>query len=147
MMLWLILSAGITIFLLVAALLMLMTGGDPVDARLMQVSAAAPAGTYAPLVKSAPTTGIGRVAAQITGFFSPIRGFVTGSDQDLEYKLTLAGFRKPEHVEIFTAIKLLLPVVGIVAGSFFGDNMITAILVGAVGGFFGPDLVLSHLVT
>src|SRR5215471_18658591 len=134
MMLWLILSAGITIFLLVAALLTFMTGGDPVDTRLMQVSAAAPPGAFAPLVKSAPTTGLGRAATQITGFFSPIRGLISGSDEDLQYKLTLAGFRKPEHADIFMATKMLLPVAGVIGGSFFGDNLVIAILVGFLAG-------------
>lgn len=139
-------SAAVTIFLLVVAVLVMLPGSDPVEARLMEVSAfAAPeAGT---LIAATPSTGLARVAAQITSFFNPFRGLVSGFDQDLAYKLTLAGFRKPEHVEIFTAVKLLLPVGGIVVGTFFASNMITAVLVGAVAGFFLPDLVLSYLVT
>jgi hypothetical protein len=31
---------------------------------------------------------------------------------------TLAGFRKAEHLEVYTAVKMLLPVVGIVIGTF-----------------------------
>jgi len=42
---------------------------------------------------------------------------------------------------------MLLPVIGIVAGTFFGSNMMAAVLVGAVGGFFGLDLVLTHLIS
>ena len=146
MMLLLLISAAVTVFLLVVAVLVMLTGKDPVEARLMEVSAytAPDAGT---LMAATPSTGLARVAAQIMGFFNPFRGLVSGFDQDLAFKLTLAGFRKPEHVEIFTAAKLLLPVVGIVAGSFFGSNMIAAVLVGAVGGFFLPDLALSYLVT
>jgi tight adherence protein C len=145
-MLILLISAAVTIFLLVVAVLVMLTGSDPVEARLMEVSAftAPEAGT---LIAATPSTGLARVAAQITGLFNPFRGLVSGFDQDLSYKLTLAGFRKPEHVEIFTAVKLLLPVVGIVVGTFFASNMITAVLVGAVAGFFLPDLVLSYLVT
>ncbi|HET8891659.1 MAG TPA: type II secretion system F family protein [Candidatus Angelobacter sp.] len=144
-MLILLISAAVTVFLLVVAVLML-TGKDPVEARLMEVSAytAPDAGT---LIAATPSTGLARAAAQITSLFKPFRGLVSGFDQDLAYKLTLAGFRKPEHVEIFTAVKLLLPVVGIVAGTFFADNLVAAVLVGAVAGFFLPDLVLSHLVT
>ena len=139
-------SAAITVFLLVIAVLVMLTGRDPVEARLMEVSAytAPDAGT---LIAATPSTGLARVAAQITSLFKPFRGLVSGFDQDLAYKLTLAGFRKPEHVEIFTAVKLLLPVVGIVVGTFFASNMVTAVLVGAVAGFFLPDLVLSYLVT
>ncbi|HEY2170720.1 MAG TPA: type II secretion system F family protein, partial [Candidatus Angelobacter sp.] len=139
-------SAAVTIFLLVVAVLVMLTGNDPVEARLMEVSAftAPEAGT---LIAATPSTGLARVAAQIMGVFNPFRGLVSGFDQDLAYKLTLAGFRKPEHVEIFTAIKLLLPIVGIVVGTFFASNMVTAVLVGGIAGFFLPDLVLSHLVT
>ncbi len=63
----------------------------------------------------------------------------------MAYRLTLAGFRKAEHIEIFTATKMLLPVLAIVAGSFFGDNMLAAILVGVVLGFMAPDVVLTNL--
>jgi tight adherence protein C len=111
------------------------------------VSAAAPQAASASLINTTPTTSLGRAAAQITGIFNPIRGIITGTDADLEYKLALAGFRRPEHMEIFTASKMLLPVAGIVVGTFFASNLIVALMIGAVLGFFGPDLVLSYLVT
>ena len=140
-------SAAITVFLLVAVVIAMLTSTDPVEDRLMEVSAlsAAPAGTS--LIAATPSTGLARVAGQFTSLLDPIRGLISGFDADLSYKLTLAGFRKPEHVEIYLAMKMLLPVLGIVAGSFFGSNLITAVLVGFVGGFFLPDLVLSYLVS
>src|ERR1041385_1529032 len=139
-------SAAITVFLLVVAVLLLLPGGDPVDARLMAVSALPAEGSKS-LMISAPSTPLAKAAAQVTNLFSPVRGLVSGFDQDLAYKLTLAGFRKPEHVEIYTAIKLLLPLVGIVIGTFFASNLVLAVILGAVGGLFLPDLVLSYLVT
>ena len=139
-------SAAITVFLLVVAVLLLLPGGDPVDARLMAVSAL-PAEGNKSLMISAPSTPLAKAAAQVTNLFSPVRGLVSGFDQDLAYKLTLAGFRKPEHVEIYTAIKLLLPLVGIILGTFFSSNLVLAIILGGLGGFFLPDLVLSYLVT
>ena len=95
-------SAAITVFLLVVAVLVMLTGRDPVEARLMEVSAytAPDAGT---LMAATPSTGLARAAATIMSFFKPFGGLVSGFDQDLAYKLTLAGFRKPEHLEIFTA--------------------------------------------
>jgi tight adherence protein C len=142
----LLISAAVTVFLFVVAVLVMLTGSDPVEARLMEVSAftAPEAGT---LMAATPSTGLARVAARIMGFFNPFRGLVSGFDQDLAFKLTLAGFRKPEHVEIFTAVKLLLPIMGIVLGTFFASNMVIAVLVGGIAGFFLPDLVLSYLVT
>jgi tight adherence protein C len=138
-------STAITVFLFVVAVLVMLTSRDPVDARLMEVSAytAPDAGS---LIAATPSTGLARAAAQITSLFKPFRDLVSGFDQDLAYKLTLAGFRKPEHVEIFTAVKLLLPVAGIVIGTFIASSMVIAVLVGAVAGFFLPDLVLSYLV-
>jgi tight adherence protein C len=139
-------SAAITVFLFVVAVLAMLTSRDPVETRLIEVSAytAPDAGS---LMAATPSTGLARAAAQIMSLFKPFGGLVSGFDQDLAYKLTLAGFRKPQHVEIFTAVKLLLPVVGIVVGTFFAGNLVTAVLVGAVAGFFLPDLVLSYLVT
>ena len=139
-------SVAITVFLIVAALLVMLTGADPVEERLMEISAPTPEVSQ-PLIAAAPSTGLARVAGEVTRILQPVRGLVTGFDHDLAYKLTLAGFRKPEHMEIYAAVKLLLPVLGIVAGSFFRNNMIVAVLVGGLGGFFLPDMVLSYLVS
>jgi len=145
MMLLFLVSGTITVFLIVAALILVFTANEPVDARLMEIAA--------PQLADTDPSGeprksdLTRMAAGLTGAFKPIRDLISGSDEDLENRLSLAGFRKPEHVQIYTAIKMLLPVVGIVAGTFFGGNMFTAIMGGAVVGFFGPDLVLSRLVT
>jgi len=147
MVLFLVISAAVTVFLLATVLIVVFSGNDPVEDRLNEISASSPIEVNAPLITTVPGTPVARVAAQVTSFFSPIRGLVTGFDQDLAYKLTLAGFRKPEHVEIFTAIKLLLPVLGIAAGSFFTTNLLAAVAVGALAGFFIPDMVLSYLVT
>lgn len=147
MMLVFIISVAITIFLLLATLFALVAGGDRTEVRLAEVSAVAPANANGSLINTVPTTGLGRIAANVTGLLNPIRGMITGTDADLEYKLMLAGFRKPEHMEIFTAAKMLLPVAGVVVGSFFASNLFLALAVGAIAGFFGPDLVLSYLVT
>jgi tight adherence protein C len=140
-------SAAVTVFLVIAAVLVMVTGSDPVETRLAEVSAFSPTEAGTSLMAATPSTGLARLAAQVTSLFNPIRGIITGSDQDLAYKLALAGFRKPEHVEIHTASKMLLPVVGIVVGTFFSSNLITAVAVGFLGGFFLPDLALSYLVT
>jgi tight adherence protein C len=144
-MLLFLISITITVFLLAAVLIMMLSGKESVDARLMEISAPPP--PISPALVEAPTSGLAQVAAGITSVFKPIRGVVSGSDEDMSYKLTLAGFRKAEHIEIFTATKMLLPVLAIVAGSFFGDNMMAAILVGVVLGFMAPDVVLTNLIS
>jgi tight adherence protein C len=140
-------SIAITVFLLLATLFALLAGDDPTEVRLAEVSAATPEASSTSLVNTAPTTGLGRIAGQVTALLNPIRGIVAGADANLEYKLTLAGFRKPEHMEIFTAVKMLGPVAGIIVGSFFASSLLVAILLGAVVGFFGPDMVLASLIT
>jgi tight adherence protein C len=143
MMLLFLISGTITIFLLVAILLMILGGEEAVDARLMEI--AAPQLTDSTSLE-APRSDLAKVAASFTGAFKPIRDLISGSDDDLEYRLANAGFRKPEHIQVYMAIKMLLPFLGIVAGTFFGSNMMSAIMVGAMVGFFGPDLVLSRLI-
>jgi len=138
-------SAAITVFLLVAALVLMLTSNEVIDARLMEVAAAQV--VRAPSIADPPKDGLAQAAAVVTSALGPVRGLVSGSDEDLAYRLTLAGFRKSEHIEIYTALKMLLPVAAIIAGTFFASNMLAVILVGSVAGFFGPDLVLTHLIS
>jgi tight adherence protein C len=144
-MLLFLISASITVFLIATALILLLGGKEAIDTRLMEISV--PRATVTPAIEEPPTSVLARAAGGITSIFKPIRSVVSGSDEDMAYRLTLAGFRRPEHIEMFTAAKMLLPVIAIIAGTFFGSNMIAAILVGAVLGFMGPDLVLTHLIS
>jgi len=142
-MLLFLISVSVSVFLIGAILITMLSGKEAIDARLMEISAPPPPITT-DLVE-VPTGGLAQAAAAITSIFKPIRSVVSGSDEDMSYKLTLAGFRKTEHIEIFTATKMLLPVVAIVGATFCGENMIAVILVGAVLGFMAPDMVLSKL--
>src|SRR5262249_40980896 len=117
---------------------------DTVNARLMEVAVASP--DAASTLIDTPKSGLGRAANAFTSPFKPIQSWIAGSDDDLSHRLTQAGFRKAEHIEIFAAAKLLLPVLGIIAGTFFGKNMMAAILLGAVAGFFGPDIALGRFI-
>src|SRR6266404_5066701 len=138
-------SITITVFLVAALLLTMLSGKETIHARLMEISAPPP--PISPDLTEAPTSGLAQAATVITGLLKPIRSVISGSDEDMRYKLKLAGFRKAEHIEIFTATKMFLPVVAIVAGSFFGNNMMAAILVGVVLGFMAPDMVLAKLIS
>ena len=138
-------SSAVTLFLLAAVLIVMVGGSVGVDARLTEI-AARPNRGDAPIWADAPQSGLAQVAAVLNGALKPIRDLISGSD-DMAYRLTLAGFRKAEHVEVYTAAKMLLPVIGIVGGTFFGGNMIMAILLGGMAGFFGPDLAVTHLIS
>ena len=138
-------SSAVTLFLLAAVLIVMVGGSEGVDARLTEI-AARPNRGGEPIWADAPQSGLAQVAAILNGALKPIRDLISGSD-DMAYRLTLAGFRKAEHVEVYTAAKMLLPVIGIVGGTFFGGNMIMAILLGGMAGFFGPDLAVTHLIS
>src|SRR5438270_10551332 len=105
MMLLFLISATITVFLLVAGVILLL-GDEPVDARLMEIAASPLSGTSS-MAEESSQSGLAQMATGISSIFKPVRGLITGSDDDLTYRLTLAGFRKPEHVEIYTALKML----------------------------------------
>jgi len=137
-------SATVTVFVLSASVILMVSRDESVDARLIEVAARRPVD---PSLTEASPLGIAGIAASLTSLLKPIRGLISGTDEDMAYRLMLAGFRKAEHLEVYTAVKMLLPVVGIVIGTFFGSNMIAAILVGAVAGFFGPDLVVTRLIS
>jgi len=143
MLLLFLISAAITVFILAAGLIFMLSGTDMVDARLTQV--AARPGIGAPMLADSKT-GLARAAAMLIGTFKPIRDLISGTDDDMAYRLALAGFRKAEHVEVYTAAKMLLPITAIGAATFFGGNLLVAIMVGAVAGYLGPDLVIGRLI-
>src|ERR1041385_8114077 len=149
MMLLFLISATLSLFLIGAATLVFFGENENIDARLMEISAnPVSASASSASILDVPESPLARAAFGINSVLKPIRAVVSGSDVDMAYKLALAGFRKVEHVEIFTAIKMLTPVLAIVAGTFVGrDNMLAVVLVGAVGGFMAPDLFLTHLVS
>jgi tight adherence protein C len=149
MMLLFLISATISLFLIGAAILVFFGENENIDARLMEVSAHPVASSaVSSTILDVPESKLARAAFGINNLFKPIRAVVSGSDVDMAYKLALAGFRKTEHIEIFTAIKMLLPVLAILLGTFVGrDNMIAVSLGGAVGGFMAPDLILTHLIS
>lgn len=139
----LVISLAVTLFLLLATIIFFWTGENVVDARLMQVSGMRPIETQDSIEVS--RTALGQVAYAITSYLKPLRGLISGNNEELQYQLMLAGFRNPEHVEIFTAAKMLLPVAGVILATYFG-NLLVGILVGVLAGFFLPDMVLTWLI-
>jgi tight adherence protein C len=143
MMLLFVVSAGITVFIAAASLILLLNADtEAVDARLIEIAVRTPVNAQ---ILAESKTGLAQVAAVLLGPLKPIRDLISGSDDDMVYRLALAGFRKSEHLEMYTAAKLLLPIVGMIAGTFF-TSMIAAILVGSVVGFFGPDFVIGRVI-
>jgi tight adherence protein C len=140
----LVICIALTLFLLLATLFFFLTSQSAVDNRLVQVSGNRTVAGSDSIETS--KTGLGQIATGITTYLKPIRDMISGDGDDLSYRLGLAGFRNPEHVEIYTAAKMLLPVVGVIVATYFA-NVIIGSMVGIVLGFFIPDFVLGSLVT
>src|SRR5512133_276738 len=142
----LIISAALTVFLLATVLILVFSGKEAVDTRLMEIATPQQATVKAIAIDAHPSSGLGQMASLVTGTLKPLRDLIASNDEDLAYRLSLAGLRKPEHVEIYTASKMLLPILALVVASFSGDNMLMVALIGVVAGFFGPDIVVTQLV-
>lgn len=80
--------------------------------------------------------------------FALVRGlFSSAPNPDLVRRLTLAGYRKPSHADIFLGVKLALPaILGFTAALVFQDNILIFFLLAVVLGFFAPDFWLSHAI-
>ena len=81
--------------------------------------------------------------ALVTRPLAPFRNWLRSNDEELTYRLSLAGYRKPEDADTFLTLKLLAPVVGILLATFAGaQNFLLYSVFLAVGSFFVPDMWL-----
>ena len=79
----------------------------------------------------------------LTRPLAPFRDWLRSRDDQLSYRLNIAGFRRPEDADTFLSCKLLMPIVGVLIATFTGSSnfLFIALLFGVVG-YFVPDLVL-----
>jgi tight adherence protein C len=120
----------------VTALILLSTAGrSPTETRLMEVSSIVASGNAKYKAES--------LMAGLTRPLAPVKQWLKSMDEGLGYRLSLAGFRQPQHVENFISAKLFCPVLGVVLATFVGKNsfLFASILLGAAG-FFAPDIYL-----
>jgi tight adherence protein C len=88
------------------------------------------------------------VLALVTSPLAPFRDWLRSNDKDLAFRLSLAGYRKPEDADTFLSLKLLAPVVGILLATFAGpQNFLLYGLGLGVGGFFAPDMFLFYAIS
>ena len=85
-----------------------------------------------------------QVAKPFTFFY---RLFGSKPTQDLTRRLSLAGYRKPAHSDIFLGSRLALPaLLGVLVAALLQDNTFLFFIVALVIGFFIPDFWLSHAI-
>lgn len=90
--------------------------------------------------------GLRELLALVTRTLEPLRRPLRlTADEDLIYRLSVAGYRESEDIDTFLNAKLLVPVVGVLAATFTGRSnvLVFSFVLGALG-FFAPDLFLLH---
>ena len=65
-------------------------------------------------------------------------------NEDLTYRLSLAGYREPQDADTFLDAKLLCPVLGVLLSTFAGSDLLLYSLGLAALGYFAPDLFLMY---
>lgn len=142
----LIISAAVTVFLLTMLGILAFGGREPTSERLATLTEQRK--DAEPRDASAESgSGLGGAATAVTGVLKPIRDLILSSDDAVALRLTEAGFRRPEHVEVYVAAKMLLPIAAAVLATFAGSYMLTALLVGVLLGFFVPDIFVTQLIS
>ncbi len=136
-------SAAVTIILLISVIVVMMGTKEAVETRLMDITSRQAAETA--LHEPRPA-GISSLASDLMSLVKPVRDLIISSDEDLSYRLSMAGFRKPEHVEVYVASKLVLPILLVIAATFAGSNMLGFALMGAAVGYFAPDFVVTQMI-
>jgi tight adherence protein C len=119
------------------ALFLLAVMGNPssAEARLVEITTGPPSEVHYSLRD---------VLSYITRPLAPFRRmFGFHGDEDLGYRLSVAGYREPQDIDTFLDAKLLCPVVGVLLATFTGSsNLIPASLALGAAGFFAPDVFL-----
>ena len=76
------------------------------------------------------------------------RLFSPEPDPDLVRRLSLAGYRKPAHADVFLGVRLAIPaILGLAVALFVPTATILFFLMAVVLGFFIPDFWLSSAIT
>lgn len=141
-MLPIIISFGLTLFLISALVIVLLQRRTSAEARLYGA-------VRSNRVDAAATT------LDSDALLSGIAGFVTGMRKKLGFtdtsgaarQLASAGYRNPEHVEIFYAAKLLLPAItAIVVSVFVKESPVFWFIAGTALAYYMPDFFVTRMI-
>lgn len=145
-MLIIIISIGLTLFFATTLVIVLFERRSAAEARLLDTVEG-----FKPVAAAAPATTFQPATTLITGVTSAtekLRRRVGITDTSAAARqLALAGYRQPYQVEIFYAVRLLLPAVTAIAVSLFvRDSTIFWFIVGVLVAYYLPDLFVTSLI-
>lgn len=125
---------------------LLLTSPGAVTARLEKVATDARS-PHVVHTEKGPSLAL-QVFGKVAKVFTPIpRLLGFGPDSDLSKRLTMAGYRRPEHAEIFAAVKIVLPFVAVFSVWFFiRQNPLVWMLLGGAVAFLAPDFWLTRAI-
>src|ERR1035438_4098949 len=132
--------AALALFAASALLLLLFSGKtSATESRLAALQSRSRAG-YDATAPPPSDYQMQDMLALVTRPLAPFRDWLRSNDEQLSYRLSIAGYREPEDADTFLSVKLLAPIVGVLLATFGGAQnfILYAVFLGVVG-FFVPD--------
>jgi tight adherence protein C len=127
-----------------SALVIFVAAGErsPTETRLAELAASPGAGDEVSL-----RYRVGDLISVISTPLAPLRNWLRSSDEELTYRLSIAGYRRPQDVETYLSAKLLAPVVGVLLATLTGtENPFFYSLILGAAAFFAPDVLLFYAI-
>jgi tight adherence protein C len=127
-----------------SALVIFVAAGErsPTETRLAELAASPGAGDEVSF-----RYRVGDLISVISTPLAPLRNWLRSSDEELAYRLSIAGYRRPQDVETYLSAKLLAPVVGVLLATLTGtENPFFYSLILGAAAFFAPDVLLFYAI-
>jgi tight adherence protein C len=136
--------AAVAVFAGVSLIIYMVMGDHTTaESRLAMLRPLSEVGDAADAISTAPKFRPQDVIELLTRPLAPFRDWLRSHDDELSYRLSLAGFRNPGDTDTFLSCKLLGPIIGVLLATFAGgDEFLFAALIMGVAGFFAPDIYL-----
>lgn len=137
-MLAILLALGITLFLSIALAILLFQRKSAAEARLI--------GAVQGFQETATVSQREVIFSEVSSVAERFRRTVGVQNTSAAGKqLALAGYRKPEHVEIFYAVRLLLPAtLAILVSIFVRSNTLFWFVAAIAAGYYLPEMYVSR---
>lgn len=141
-MLYIVIAAGLTIFFATTLLIVIFERRSSAEARLLDaVQGIKPVVTTSSIRPAAILAEIGSATERIR------RSVGITDTSSAARQLALAGYRQPYQVEVFYAVRLLLPAItAVLISVFLHEDVIFWFIVGTIFAFYVPDLYVSRLI-